>query len=334
MDIYGANVCAGTVMTEFEVLTSISMSALKPGEIPYDALLCTTPVQSLATIFNALGYQTTFLHNYEGNFYNRHLAIRNLGFDVYVPLEYMAGNHGIHQIDQTDDGLLFDYVIKTLEHSEQPDFVYAVTAGTHQPYSLTDGEDSKITVSGTLDEADRLPLQDYVNRMYNLDQQIARLVEYINQSEEPTLLVFFSDHLPNLSTVTNENTYSSDLYQTPYLIYSNATLKEALPYQDMTSYQLGAYVLNLLGIQEGAMHKIHDLYQASDDYQATLDLVQKDLLYGEGRFYEGQLLPTSSNLFFGLGELQIESIEQEGDILHIYGDGFSSESRVYLDEVH
>ena len=167
--------------------------------------------------------------------------------------------------------------------------------------------------------------------MYNLDQQIARLVEYINQSEEPTLLVFFSDHLPNLSTVTNENTYSSDLYQTPYLIYSNATLKEALPYQDMTSYQLGAYALNLLGIQEGAMHKIHDLYQASDDYQETLDLVQNDLLYGEGRFYEGKLLPTSSNLFFGLGELQIESIEQEGDILHIYGEGFSSESRVYLD---
>ena len=51
----------------------------------------------------------------------------------------------------------------------------------------------------------------------------------------------------------------------------------------------------------------------------------------EGRFYEGKLLPTSSNLFFGLGELQIESIEQEGDILHIYGNGFSSESRVYLD---
>ena len=176
-------------------------------------------------------------------------------FHLNIWLEIM----GFIKLIKTDDGLLFDYVIKTLEHSEQPDFVYAVTAGTHQPYSLTDGEDSKITVSGTLDEADRLPLQDYVNRMYNLDQQIARLVEYINQSEEPTLLVFFSDHLPNLSTVTNEKTYASDLYQTPYLIYSNATLKEALPYQDMTSYQLGAYVLNLLGIEEGAMHKIHDL---------------------------------------------------------------------------
>lgn len=323
---------AGTVMTEFEVLTSISMSALKPGEIPYDQLLCTTPVQSLATIFNSLGYQTTFLHNYEGNFYNRHLAIRNLGFDVYVPLEYMAGDHGVHQIDQTDDGLLFDYVIKALEQSEEQDFIYAVTAGTHQPYSLTEGEDAEIIVSGTLSDDYRLPLQDYVNRMHSLDTQIKRLVEYVNHSEEPTLLVFFSDHLPNLSAVTNESTYDVDLYDTPYLIYSNAPLEPVLPYENMTSYQLGAYALNLLGIDSGAMHKIHDLYAASDDYQETLDLVQKDLLYGEGRFYEGRLLPTSSNLFFGLGELQIEGIEQEGDILHIYGNGFSSESRVYLDQ--
>ncbi|MDO5794147.1 MAG: LTA synthase family protein [Turicibacter sp.] len=323
---------AGTVMTEFEVLTSISMSALKPGEIPYDQLLCTTPVQSLATIFNSLGYQTTFLHNYEGNFYNRHLAIRNLGFDVYVPLEYMAGDHGVHQIDKTDDGLLFDYVIKALEQSEEQDFIYAVTAGTHQPYSLTEGENAEIIVSGTLSDDYRLPLQDYVNRMHSLDTQIARIVDYINQSDEPTLLVFFSDHLPNLSAVTDESTYDVDLYHTPYLIYSNAPLEAALPYDDMTSYQLGAYALNLLSIQEGAMHKIHDLYATSDDYQETLDLVQKDLLYGEGRFYEGRLLPTSSNLFFGLVELQIEGIGQEGDILHIYGNGFSSESRVYLDQ--
>ena len=323
---------AGTVMTEFEVLTSISMSALKPGEIPYDQLLCTTPVQSLATIFNSFGYQTTFLHNYEGNFYNRHIAIRNLGFDVYVPLEYMAGNHGVHQIDKTDDGLLFDYVIKALEQSEEQDFIYAVTAGTHQPYSLTEGESAEIIVSGTLSDDYRLPLQDYVNRMHSLDIQIARLVAYINQSDEPTLLVFFSDHLPNLSAVTDKKTYDLDLYVTPYLIYSNAPLEEALPYDDMTSYQLGAYALNLLGIQDGTMHKVHDLYATSDDYQETLDSVQKDLLYGEGRFYEGRLLPTSSNLFFGLGELQIEAIEQEGEILHIYGNGFSSESRVYLDQ--
>lgn len=40
------------------------------------------------------------------------------------------------------------------------------------------------------------------------------------------------------------------------------------------------------------MHKIHDIYADSDHYQSILDTVQKDLLYGEGRFYENQLLPS------------------------------------------
>ena len=250
---------------------------------------------------------------------------------MYVPLEYMAGDHGVHQIDKTDDGLLFNYVIQALEQSEEPDFIYAVTAGTHQPYSTTDGTDSEIIVSGDLSEEYRLPLQDYVNRMHSLDEQINRIVNYVNNSEEPALLVFFSDHLPNLSAVTDESTYDVDLYQTPYLIYSNAPLNPVLPYENMTSYQLGAYALNLLGIDSGAMHKIHDIYADSDDYQSILDTVQKDLLYGEGRFYESQLLPSSLNLFFGLGELSIESVEQTGNVLSIHGNGFSSESRVYLD---
>ena len=83
--------------------------------------------------------------------------------------------------------------------------------------------------------------------MHSLDEQINRIVNYVNNSEEPTLLVFFSDHLPNLSAVTDESTYDVDLYQTPYLIYSNAPLNPVLPYENMTSYQLGAYALNLLG---------------------------------------------------------------------------------------
>lgn len=42
-------------------------------------------------------------------------------------------------------------------------------------------------------------------------------------------------------------------------------------------------------------------------------------------------MPYSSNLFFGLKERSIESVEQSGDVLSIYGNGFSSESRVYID---
>lgn len=322
---------AGTVRTEFEALTSISMAAFKPGANPYDEILGGNPIQSLATIFNEKGHRTTFLHNYEGNFYNRHWIVSQLGFKTYVPMEYMIGDHGPHVIDETDDGMLVDYIFKTLEKDEAPDFIYAVTAGTHQPYSLTDGEDSEIIVEGEKDKNDLLPLQDYVNRMHSLDIQIKRLVEYIDAMTEPTVLVLFGDHLPNLSLVTNEQTYHGDLYETPYLIYSNTELQSVMPYHDMTSYQLGSYVLQLLGMPDGAMNKIHQIYSQTGDYQQILDLVQSDLIAGDERFYENKILPYNSHLFFGLGELSIDDIETQEELLIIYGNGFSSESRVYLD---
>lgn len=322
---------AGTVRTEFEALTSISMSAFKPGANPYDEILGGNPVQSLATIFNEKGHRTTFLHNYEGNFYNRHFVVSQLGFKTYVPLEYMVGDHGPHVIDETDDALLVDYIIKTMEKDEAPDFIYAVTAGTHQPYSLTDGETSEITVKGKKDKEELLPLQDYANRMHSLDVQIKRLVEYIDTLSEPTVVVMFGDHLPNLSLVTNEKTYAHDLYETPYLIYSNTELQPVAPFHEMTAYQLGSYLLQLLGMPDGAMNSIHKTYATTEEYQQILDLVQFDLLKGDGQFYQNKILPYTSYLFFGLDELKIDSVETEDELLIIRGDGFSSESRVYLD---
>ena len=43
------------------------------------------------------------------------------------------------------------------------------------------------------------------------------------------------------------------------------------------------------------------------------------------------MLPSSSHLFFGVGDLSVESVEQTGNLLLIHGHGFSSESHVYLD---
>lgn len=99
----------------------------------------------------------------------------------------------------------------------------------------------------------------------------------------------------------------------------------------INSYQLGSYVLQLLGMPDGAMNKIHQIYSQTEDYQQILYLVQSDLIAGDERFYENKILPYTSHLFFGLGELSIDDIETQEELLIVYGNGFSSESRVYLD---
>lgn len=82
---------------------------------------------------------------------------------------------------------------------------------------------------------------------------------------------------------------------------------------------------------DGAMNSIHKTYATTEEYQQILDLVQFDLLKGDGQFYQNKILPYTSYLFFGLDELKIDSVETEDELLIIRGDGFSSESRVYLD---
>ncbi|MBQ1785976.1 MAG: sulfatase-like hydrolase/transferase, partial [Turicibacter sp.] len=93
----------GTAKTEFSVLTSMNAQLLKPGEIPHHSFLKHTPVASLASQLKHVGYQATLVHNYEGNFYNRHLAYRNLGFSRYIPIEYMSGVGQAHDLAHMDD---------------------------------------------------------------------------------------------------------------------------------------------------------------------------------------------------------------------------------------
>ena len=48
------------------------------------------PVESLAYILKDVGYTTSAVHNHTGNFYNRDLIYKNLGFENYVSKEYMT----------------------------------------------------------------------------------------------------------------------------------------------------------------------------------------------------------------------------------------------------
>ena len=71
----------GTVRSEFEMLTGLSMGFFPVGEIPNNNVLKRMPVESLAYILKDIGYTTSAVHNHTGNFYNRDLIYKNLGFE-------------------------------------------------------------------------------------------------------------------------------------------------------------------------------------------------------------------------------------------------------------
>lgn len=322
----------GTATTEFEVMTSMTMKSFTPGEIPYNSTLNTTAVESLATIFKEMGHHTAVIHNYKGNFYNRDKAFPNLGYDTYIPIEHMTNTQGPHFANWVNDAFLFDYIIKTLEKTEEKDYIYAISTGTHGPYEESVfHEDHEIQLKGNLGVKARNALQDYSIRMQRLDDQIQRLVDYLNTSDEKTVVLFFSDHLPKLSTVTDKTFYSDDLYLSPYVIYSNFELENVEPYDGMTTYQISSYLLNLLGINSGIMNQIHSTYATNEHYQEILLLIQYDLLKGKRFAFNGENPYEKAATQFGLNEIEIDKVWVQFEKLFVSGSGFNSDSVILLD---
>ena len=93
----------------------------------------------------------------------------------------MSGINQAHDLAQMKDADLINYVIKTLETDDRA-FIYGITAGTHQPYDeLVEEESDCIKISGIDDETMQQTLTNYVKRLHLLDQEINRLMKYLEK---------------------------------------------------------------------------------------------------------------------------------------------------------
>lgn len=322
----------GTAKTEFSILTSMNAELLKPGEIPHHSFLKNTPVESLASQLERLGYQSTLIHNYEGNFYNRHIASGHLGFSRYIPIEYMSGVGEAHSLANMNDGDLVDYVLKTLQTDDLA-FIYGITAGTHQPYDETTYDETFfIQVSGTIEEQMRNTLQDYAKRIHQLDQQINRLLQTLQDTEQEIMLVMFSDHLPNLPVLSDENRYPHDPFDVSYFnIHFHPSFKCNLP-KRMECYQLATSLMSSMHVPLSLMQQLHQTYHHHESYQDILRLSQYDLLEGMRYLKQDATALQATSLVFGLNELKLDSCEWTDEGLLVNGFGFNIDSQLYLDQ--
>ncbi len=127
------SVGAGTANTEFEVLTGMNLDYFGAGEYPYNTVLLDKTCESAAYILKEKGYSTHALHDNVGSFYNRNLVYPNLGFDTFTSLEYMNDVH-YNLLGWAKDFVLTEEILKCLDSSPEPDFVFAVSVQGHGRY--------------------------------------------------------------------------------------------------------------------------------------------------------------------------------------------------------
>lgn len=323
----------GTVRTEFEVLTGMDLDLMKPGEIPNNQLLRTTAVQSMASYLTEKGYSSTAIHNFQGSFYNRDAVYGNLGFQTFIPLEFMLGEEYIEYVTHTDDSMLVDYIIKALESSqEQRDFIFAVSTGPHGPYEDKEGyDDFPLQVVAIEEESYEPSLQDLIIRYWKLDQQLKRLIDYIDNLEEETVLVAYSDHYPIISILDDDSYFKQkDTYSVRYGIYANFELEPVELEEEIEAYQLSTYVFELIGMSGGVMNTIHRSFAEQEDYYQIKRLVQHDLLEGEQHLYDESNKPEPKNVTLGMNEIKATEGFITGTTLIVNGENFNPYTYIWL----
>lgn len=316
----------GTARTEFEVMTGMSLDYFSPGELPQNTYLKKESVESLAYVLDSNIYENTLIHNYQGSFYGRNKVYENLGFERYIPMEYMYNRKLSGEFPE--DELILNNIVETLETTDKRDFIFAIGVQTHGGYS-TDytSEDSEIIVSGDISQEYLNQIQDFVDDLVMVDKMVGDLIQYINELEEPTVLGVYSDHLPSLGIVT-ENFTQEQKYITPYFIYDNMGLEKND--MDIEAYELSTKILDLVNEQGGVINQFHRAYKDSEDYQERLECLQYDILHGKKYIYDKKNPYSKTTMKMGIRDITVEDVNIIDNTLEVSGQGFNEYSCIYV----
>ena len=322
------SVGAGTANTEFEVLTGMNLRYFGPGEYPYKTYSKKHPTESAATALASLGYGTHALHDNAGNFYSRANVFNNMGFDTFTSKEFM------NVLQTTENGwakdeILTHHIMEAMDTTKQEDFVFTVSVQGHGNYPETQViENPKIKVEGIEDEALKNKWEYYVNQVYEMDQFVGDLIKAVEERNEPSVVVFYGDHLPTMG-LKAEDLKSRYLYNTNYVIWDNIGLQKHD--KNIPAYQLMSEVLNRLDIHSGTVFNYHQQRKGTKNYLSDLELLQYDILYGKQYVYNGKAPITEGHMVMGIRNVSLSSIvPQLNSGYSLYGENFTKYSRVYV----
>lgn len=247
----------GTARSEYEALTGNSIQFLPTGSVPYQ-LYVRDPEYGMADILKEQGYETIAMHPHKAANWNREKVYKSMGFDEFLSLENW-GTDMEKLRNYCSDESLYNRIIDLYNEKEKGKkrFTFCVTMQNHGGY--TEERNAGYEPDVKLDYKGDYPLAEtYLSLASESDKAFKNLIEYFEKVDEPTMIVMFGDHWPQLESgfysqvlgkdVANLNlTELQKKYQTPYVIWTNYASETVT--EDISSNYLGSYVLKLAGVE-------------------------------------------------------------------------------------
>ena len=289
------------------------------------------------------GYRAEMLHGYNDSLYNRTVTYPRLGFsDLLFSADIQALDFpwegGIYGGYYMRDSYFFQAMLDRMEDinsSGERAFLYGITMENHQPFDPEKfNYECQIGVtSESLGEEDMAIVRVMLDGITRADQALGDLTDALRESEEPTIVVFFGDHRPNLFMTDGDTVYTklglcpdndtvgwtpeeiSDLYSTDYLIWANdaALLQgQAGTRRDSSITAIGPQLLELTG-------------QPVTRYWALLEKVSQVCLTNtELYFVDGTGTPSAGVEEAALSDEARELLQLREDVLYdaMYGQQY------------
>ncbi len=330
-ELYVPSIGGGTANTEFEMLSGMNIDFFGAGEYPYTTILQETTCETIAYNLQALGYSATALHNHTGTFYSRNEVYSRLGFDHFVSVEYMP-YVTYTEVGWAQDGIMADEILKALNASEERDFIMAITVESHgkydEVYEYRQGDPEILELP---EQINPNRFANYLRLIHETDAFLGKLIDKLEQFDEPVICVIYGDHLPSLD-LTADILTTGNLYASRYIIWNNYGAKFEAP--DLQAYRVSANLLKQLGISGGLITKYHQAADVADTDQTYLDnleVLEYDLLYGDRSGYEGENPYPVMDMTMGCVPIAISNVSLRYGRILVNGSNFTECSVIQLD---
>ena len=258
-----------TADTEFDVLTGLNTRDFIKN-VSYSFTMITRKFPGITAALKSAGYNAMAMHPGAGWFYNRQNVYPLLGFDSFLydaDFNWEDTKGGYISESQTIDRILQEYQQHLDTAGDVPLFLKCITIQNHGYYLEKYGSVRNFNTDAVLSAEDEDVLANYIEGIADCDEGLRRLVEYFRGVDQPTILVYYGDHLPAFSmplyqALIHESDDPMDWLikynKTPFIIWANDAARDmidveafeaTLPYNHtLSAHYLGAAVLDLVDI--------------------------------------------------------------------------------------
>ncbi|MBP3909314.1 MAG: LTA synthase family protein [Turicibacter sp.] len=304
-----------TANVEFEYLVGFTNSLLLEGTIPFQQALSSKPeIPSFISFMDQLGYTSVAIHPNNAAFYKRSQVYPALGFDEFLSIDKMKHLDYIDSQKYVSDQSVFDELYAELEAADRPIFAYGLTMANH--IAIFDQKFGENTIE-VLDAngEHNTEMETYVEGLKQTDLALKEFITKIENYDEPTLVIFFGDHLINFqSDIHEQHGYIEKdtdalraklFFETPLLIMSNMDDFQIENIDDVSPIFIAPLILRELNLPlspfyvflldlyeefsvlhnnfklDANQNQVDELTEHQEQLLLILELIQYDILEGK-----------------------------------------------------